>query len=316
MVNKAIAKRLLIVVSAFLFVVSNTTEGQVLDCNKLAKHYYQEDAQWYLDNIPFFECSDKQIEEVYYYRWKLYKAHIRNVGDNSYVITEFINHVSWDREPYCTINAATMHHIYEGRWLKDSRYMDGYINYMYQNGGNNRSYSESIADAAYARYLVNTDSSFIIRQLDSMKKKYDEWYDHWDASKNLYYIPAMPDATEYTIASVDASGGTGGFDSGDAFRPTINSYMYGNAMAIAHIALMKGDKATSEKYFKRADELKRNVEQNLWNDSLQHFTDRFKQNTSMCITGILSVVVNWQVLFRGILIYLLIYLSMIQHGTI
>ena len=31
-----------------------------------------------------------------------------------------------------------MHHIYEGRWLKDDRYMDGYINYMYQNGGNDR----------------------------------------------------------------------------------------------------------------------------------------------------------------------------------
>ena len=73
------------------------------DQEKLAKEYYQEDARWYLDNIPFFECSDKQIEQVYYYRWKLYKAHIRNVGDNSYVITEFINHVPWDRDPYCKV---------------------------------------------------------------------------------------------------------------------------------------------------------------------------------------------------------------------
>ena len=44
------------------------------------------------------------------------------------LITEFINHVPWDRDPYCTINAASMHHIYEGRWLKDDRYMNGYIN--------------------------------------------------------------------------------------------------------------------------------------------------------------------------------------------
>ena len=131
------------------------------DKNKLATEYYQEDAQWYLDNIPFFECSDKQVEQVYYYRWKLYKAHIRNTGDNNYVITEFINHVPWDREPFCTINAASMHHIYEGRWLKDPRFMDGYIDYLYQNGGNDRRYSESIADAAYARYLVNADSAFI-----------------------------------------------------------------------------------------------------------------------------------------------------------
>jgi len=99
----------------------------------------------------------------------MYKAHIRNVGQNQYVITEFINDVSWDRDPYSTINAATMHHIYEGRWLKDNRFIDGYINYMFQQGGNNRSYSESVADAAFARYLVNADSNFIMQQLDSMK---------------------------------------------------------------------------------------------------------------------------------------------------
>jgi hypothetical protein len=248
----------------------------VIEQTKLASQYFGEDAQWYLDNIPFFECSDKQIEQVYYYRWKMYKAHIRSVGDNSFVITEFINHVPWDREPFCTINAASMHHIYEGRWLKDQRIMDGYINYLFQNGGNDRRYSESVADAAYARYLVNADREFIVRQLDSMKQTYNAWSDHWDSEKNLYYIPAMPDATEYTIASIDASGGTGGFDDGEAFRPTINSYMYGNAMAISHIAKLAGDEKTSDDFLQKATPLKQRVETDLWNDSLQHFTDRFK----------------------------------------
>ncbi|HET9823701.1 MAG TPA: discoidin domain-containing protein, partial [Chitinophagaceae bacterium] len=197
-------------------------------------------------------------------------------GPDQYVITEFINDVTWDRDPYSTINAAAMHHIYEGRWLKDDRYMNSYINYMFQYGGNNRSYSESIADAAYARYLVNMDSAFIVKQLDSMSYIYDQWRDHFDSSKHLYYIPAMPDATEYTIASIDASGGKDGFDDGEAFRPTINSYMYGNAKAIARIARMKGDMAKSKLYMQRAAELKANVQQNLWSDSLQHFADRYK----------------------------------------
>ena len=248
----------------------------ILDHNRLAIEYFNEDARWYLENIPFFECSDKQIEQVYYYRWKMYKAHIRNVGDNKYVITEFINHVPWDRDPYCTINAATMHHIYEGRWLKDNRYIDGYINNMYQDAGNNRHYSESVADAAYARFLVNCDTSFLLQQLDSMKSVYNQWEDHWIPSKNLYYIPAMPDATEYTIASIDASGGTGGFDDGEAFRPSINSYMYGNALAIARISSMKGDNASSVEFLRKAAVLKANVQNELWNDSLKHFCDRFK----------------------------------------
>jgi hypothetical protein len=249
----------------------------LLNSEELAQQYFQEDAKWYVDNVPFFECSDKEVEQVYYYRWKLYKAHIRSVGDNEYVVTEFINHVPWDREPYCTINASSMHHIYEGRWLHDKRYINGYIDNLY-HGGNNRRYSESIADAAYARYLVNADSAFLISELDSMKQIYEGWYDHWDSSKDLYWIPAMPDATEYTIASVDASGGKDGFDDGEAFRPTLNSYMYGNAMAISKIAAMAGDNAASEKYLQRALDLKANVEQNLWNDPLKHFTDRFKVN--------------------------------------
>lgn len=248
------------------------------DHHALAAQYFNTDAQWYEDNIPFFECSDKKMEQVYYYRWKMYKAHIRNTRPGGFVITEFINDVTWDRDPFSTINAATMHHIYEGRWLKDQRYMNGYIHYMFQEGGNNRSYSESIADAAWARYLVNTDAAFITAQLDSMKHQFNLWYDHYDSSKHLYYIPSMPDATEYTIASIDASNGTAGFDGGDAFRPTINSYMYGNAMAISKIAALKGDSATSREYFQKAVNLKSTIQKNLWNDSLHHFTDRFKQN--------------------------------------
>src|SRR6476620_2603017 len=157
--------------------------------------------------------------------------------------------------------------------------MNGYIDYLFQDGGNNRSYSESVADAAYARYLVDKDTTFLTRQLDSMVYSFNQWYvHHWDSSKHLYYIPAMPDATEYTIASIDASNGKAGFDSGDAFRPTINSYMYANARAIAKTAALKGDKNISATYLEKSNELRNNVEQYLWNPKLQHFTDRFKQN--------------------------------------
>jgi hypothetical protein len=273
-------------INGVLFVVMITTQyaciheqthAPEIKKEEVYSRYYHEDYQWYMNNVPFFQCSDTSIEQVYYYRWKLYKAHLRNTGPDEYVVTEFINHVPWDRDPYCTINAASMHHIYEGRWLRDDRYMNGYINNLY-HGGNNRRYSESIADAAYARFLVNADTAFLINQLDSMISIYNGWYDHYDSAKDMYYIPAMPDATEYTIASIDASGGKDGFEGGEAFRPTLNSYMYGNALAIAQIAKMNGDPVTANKFMDRALLLKKNVEQYLWNDSLQHFTDRFKVN--------------------------------------
>jgi hypothetical protein len=247
-----------------------------LDHKALASKYFKEDAAWYVNNIPFFECSDQKIEKAYYYRWEMYKAHIRNVGPNEFVITEFITHMSWDHEPYCTINAAAMHHIYEGRWLRDNRFIETYIDNLYNKGGNNRSYSESIGDAAYANYLVNADSVSLMSHLDSMKSSYQGWLNHWEEAKQMYWIAAMPDATEFTVASIDQSGGKGGFDGGEAFRPTINSYMYANALAISRIAAMKGDAATSKEYLDKATALRKNILQNLWSDSVHHFLDRFK----------------------------------------
>ena len=123
----------LVVSLLFVHCTGKNNKPPSLDTGKNSKEYFNNDHLWYEQNIPFFECSDKQIEQVYYYRWKLYKAHIRNVGKDEFVITEFINHVPWDREPYCTINAASMHHIYEGRWLKDDRYINGYINNLFQS---------------------------------------------------------------------------------------------------------------------------------------------------------------------------------------
>jgi Mannosylglycerate hydrolase MGH1-like glycoside hydrolase domain/NedA-like, galactose-binding domain/Glycosyl hydrolase family 65, C-terminal domain len=255
---------------------NHVRNNSIIDHARLAKEYFKADANWYLKNIPFFECSDKKIQDVYYYRWKLYKAHIRNVGEKQYVITEFLDDVSWDKDPYSSLNDATGFHIYEGRWLKDRKYLDGYINYMYRGGGNDRHFSEGIAYATYAYYLVNDDSSFIKSQLSIMEHIYNLWLDHYDLKKDLYYIEPLLDATEYTISSIDASGGKDGFRGGDAFRPTINSYMYGNALAIARIAKMKDDTTLSRIYLKRAKQIKMNLQSDLWDDSLHHFIDRYE----------------------------------------
>jgi len=109
-----------------------------------------------------------------------------------------------------------------------------------------------------------------------MVKIYNEWYDHYDYSKGLYWIEPLLDATEYTIASIDASGGKDGFTGGDAFRPSINSYMYGNALAIKNIALLSHKTALADTFQNRAQKLRKNVLKSLWNPKLTHFTDRYK----------------------------------------
>ncbi|HVF93693.1 MAG TPA: hypothetical protein VM900_05205 [Sphingomonas sp.] len=93
-----------------------------LDVERIAAARFGNDARWYRDNIPFFESADPEIDAVYYYRWQVVRAHQRDLGAQGYVTTEFLDDVSWQREPYATLNDATGFHLGETRWLRDRRY--------------------------------------------------------------------------------------------------------------------------------------------------------------------------------------------------
>lgn len=247
-----------------------------LDAHAIATARFGNDAPWYEGNIPLFESSDRKLDQIYYYRWSVFRAHQRDLGPRGYITTEFLDDVSWQREPYASLNDATGFHIQEGRWLRDRRYAGDYIDFMYEGGGNDRHFAEAIADATYARYLVDGDQDAATRHLGAMKFVYGLWDDRYDFDKKLYWIEPLLDATEYTISSIDASGGKDGFRGGDAFRPSINSYMYANARAISRLAALTGDKATAADYAARAESLKAEVQKSLWSADFAHFIDRYK----------------------------------------
>lgn len=265
-----------------------------LNATALCQEYFGNDAPWYTDRIPIFQSSDSSLNDVYYYRWEIFRAHQRDLGSLGFISTEFLDDVSWQLFPFASLNDATGFHLGEGRWLRDRRYSHDYIDFMYtyhaesSTYGNDRHFSEAIADAAWRVYLVDGDLASISQHLPVMETIYDEWADHFDATKGLYWIEPLLDATEYTISSIDASGGADGFTGGEAFRPSINSYMYANARAIANIATaMAGDSdnsdssdsssasATAATYHARAAALQGNFTASLWNSTLQHFIDRY-----------------------------------------
>jgi len=59
-------------------------------------------------------------------------------------------------------------------------------------------------------------------------------------------------------------------------RPTINSYMYGNAKAISEIAKMAGKTELAEKFQKKAEQIKELVQKNLWDAEAKFFKVRFE----------------------------------------
>jgi hypothetical protein len=59
-------------------------------------------------------------------------------------------------------------------------------------------------------------------------------------------------------------------------RPTINSYMYGNALALSKIAEMAGEKETSEEFQNKANKLRELTQKNLWDTKAEFFKVRFE----------------------------------------
>lgn len=246
-----------------------------LDPARIAAARYGNDAAWYRGNIPFFASSDAAIDAVYYYRWSIVRAHQRDLGAQGFVTTEFLDDVSWQREPYATLNDASGFHIGETRWLRDRRYAADYVDYMYR-GGNDRHFTDYMADSVYGRLLVDGDRTAAIAHLPTMRHVYNSWEDRFDRSKHLYWIEPLLDATEYTISSIDASGGKDGFRGGDAFRPSINAYMFANARALSRLAIIAGDAAMATEFTARAQDLKDHVQADLWQPDRAHFVDRYK----------------------------------------
>jgi hypothetical protein len=244
-----------------------------LDIPAIAKARFGNDAPWYEGRIPFFESSDPKIDAVYYYRWGLFRAHQRDLGAQGYITTEFADDVDWQRHPFASLNDASGFHIAEGRWLNDRRFTDDYINFMYE-GGNDRHFTDHMADSVWGRYLVDGDRKAVLANLKTMRHVYRLWDEKFDFDKGLYFVEPLLDATEYTVSSIDASGGKDGFRGGDVFRPSVNSYMFANARALSRMAEMAGDPAMAKEYAARAEALRTRVLADLWNPKLGHFTDR------------------------------------------
>jgi len=255
---------------------STTSGAPALPEAAIAHRWFGNDASWYANNIPFFDSADARLNEIYYYRWKVFRAHIRDVGPQGVVFTEFLPKVGWDRTPYSTLNDSAIFPIYDGRWLRDRSYLNDWITYVWTGGGDDRHFSESLANATWRRFLVDGDARFATRFLPSMEQMYSLWDDHYDFDKHLYWIEPLLDATEYSIASIDASGGKDGFTGGQAFRPSINSYMFASARAISRLAALAGDSAAALRYAAKAADLKQHVEHDLWSPTLGHFIDRYQ----------------------------------------
>ncbi|RAL10257.1 six-hairpin glycosidase [Aspergillus homomorphus CBS 101889] len=255
-----------------------------LNIDTITSKYFGNDAPWYRDRIPLFETDQTVLQDVYYYRWGVFRAHQRDLGSEGYLTTEFINDVGWQKSPWALLIDASNFHLREGRWSRDRRFTSDYGNFLFGPNGIKNQFSESLADGVWQVYLVDGVAEDATSHLSAMQSFYQSWNSTtlgvggYDSSKGLYWIQPLTDATEYTISSIDATNGKDGFTGGYSFRPSINSYQYANARAIAQLAQLTGDTAVANQYNAYADTLQRLVQADLWNSTYSHFIDRYEVN--------------------------------------
>lgn len=231
---------------------------------ELYPQYISNEASWdFLKrNIPLLDCPDKDLEEIYYFRWWTYRKQIKQTPEG-YIITEFLPPVPWAGK-FNSICCAAGHHLYEGRWLRDPVYLDDYSEFWFRGGGNPRTYSFWAADAIWSRYLVTGDRGLPKELLPDLIKNYEAWDKSHRDPNGLYWQVDGNDGMEVSISGALQSNAQG-------YRATINSYMYGDALAIAHIAELTGDKPLGDRFRAKAEDLKQLVQSKLWDADAQFF---------------------------------------------
>jgi hypothetical protein len=224
---------------------------------------------WMIENIPFFECPDESFEQIYYFRWWTFRKHIKKTPDG-FVFTEFLDKVGHSGK-YNTISCALGHHIYEGTWLHDKRYIDDYARFWYVGNEGDlqphfHRYSNWGTWALYRRYLVNRDEVFIKELLDAFIRDFELWTKQQGLKNGLYWQYDVRDGMEESIS---------GSRKKKNVRPPLNSYMYANAVAISKVAELADKKAIAEKYDKKAAQLKSLIHELMWDNNAQFFKVRY-----------------------------------------
>jgi Mannosylglycerate hydrolase MGH1-like glycoside hydrolase domain/Glycosyl hydrolase family 65, C-terminal domain len=212
---------------------------------------------WIDANIPLFDSSNKQFEEMYYFRWYSFEKHIEQTPDHGYLITE------WGHRPDLPFNGvlpdAAQFHLNEARWLRDPQIADDYARFWISPGARPRNYSFALATSVRDVALATGDTKLETSMLSGLIANHDAWRaTQLDPSVGLYWSIDTRDAMEKSI-------------SGDGYRPTLNSYMVGDARAIATIAQLANDSAAASKYSTEAGTLEHLIETKLWNPKDQFY---------------------------------------------
>ena len=220
--------------------------------------------EWMTRNVPAFECPDPQVQEIYWFRWWSYRKALVRTPEGAISATEF-----YARAP---VSSAVGHHVMEGRWLRERNWVDDILRYWLSPGPGGSApkdlfrYSGWTIWAAYERWLVTGDTAGLRDMFEDFQAYYRGWERERMNPDGSFWQFDVRDAMEESIS---------GSRTDRNLRPPLNSYMYGNAVAMARIARLLGREAVARGYDAKAATLKRVVQERLWDARASFFKVRF-----------------------------------------
>ena len=237
-----------------------------------------------LAQVPRFECPDEDITRTYWFRWWTYRKHLHRV-DGKWAVSEFLPHVGWSGAGN-TISCPLIHHLREGRWLRDPAFMEDYLAFILAKGNVSGPKAYASAPAWSALEIARTTgrAAFPQKLLEAFVKNYEAWEKGWNVRglslqdlkvANNYKGPTIKTGYRAERGLFDFAGDREGSEfalSADGARPMINSMMWAEATSIAEIARAKGDAALAARFAEKAAALEKNVKAKLWNPTREFFT--------------------------------------------
>ena len=227
-------------------------------------------------NLPRFACSDEDIERTYYFRGWTYRKHLR-LDMGMWTVSEFLPNVSWGG-PGNLIVCAAGHHLREGRWLRDSKYVSDDVRYWLTKAPAKYRllYSSWLFTGACAIADVTGDETLPNELLDAAVMNFEDW------ERGVVRRPATKDRCEIRMGgdgkggfvSLDCHEGTEKSLGGNGHKPLFSSAMWSEAACIARVARRLSKTALADQFDAKAEAAKAALVANCWNEGLGFFTTR------------------------------------------
>lgn len=238
------------------------------------------DFDWFAPRVPLIETPDRDLDEIYYYRWELLTKHLVYGSPNDgWASTEFIDRPFWSGT-YGAISCPAGLQLFEMRWLRDPQIARDYGRYWFRvEGAQPRRYSTWLAHSLWAIHSLHPDPEGLVDLLDDLIANYQGWeHERFDPEIGLFWQIGHDDGMETNINSRQTPDW---FRGAPAYRPTLNAYMWADAHAIARIAELAGRTEVAANYRDKADQLKRRMQEKLWDPKRQFFFPMSRQDEEL-----------------------------------